>query len=61
MLNYIETVDELFSIVYNLWNETAEVEKGVRLLGVTMTNLDPVYFENIPLPLWKKSQETKNY
>ena len=54
MLNYVENEDELFSIVYGLWQEVAEVERGVRLLGVTMTNLDPVYFENIPLPLWKR-------
>lgn len=56
MLNYLETVDELFTIVYNLWQDTGEVEKGVRLLGVTMTNLDPIYYENIPLPLWKKEK-----
>lgn len=60
MPNYIESVDELFGIVYNLWNETAEVEKGVRLLGVTMTNLDPVSFENIPLPLWQKARDSDN-
>lgn len=54
MLNYIESADELFGIAHDLWLETGEVERGIRLLGVTMTNLDPVYFENIPLPLWKK-------
>lgn len=54
MLNYIQDEDELFSIVYGLWQEVAEVERGVRLLGVTMTNLDPVTFENIPLPLWNQ-------
>lgn len=52
MLNYIENEDELFSIVYGLWIDMGDVERGIRLLGVTMTNLDPVYFENIPLPLW---------
>lgn len=53
MLNYVQNEEELFSIVYGLWQEVGEVERGVRLLGVTMTNLDPIYFENIPLPLWK--------
>jgi len=57
MLNYINTEEELFSVVYGLWQEVEDVERGVRLLGVTMTNLDPVYFENIPLPLWKQEQE----
>lgn len=56
MLNYIENEEELFSVVYSLWQEVDDVERGVRLLGVTMTNLDPVYFENIPLPLWKQDK-----
>ena len=54
MLNYLEDEDELFSIVYGLWLEMGDVERGIRLLGVTMTNLDPIFFENIPLPLWKQ-------
>lgn len=58
MLNYIESSDELFGIVNDLWFDTGEVERGIRLLGVTMTNLDPVYFENIPLPLWKQRELT---
>lgn len=56
MLNYIEDEHELFGIAYNLWQDIGDVERGIRLLGVTMTNLDPVYFENIPLPLWKKER-----
>lgn len=54
MLNYIQNDEELFSIVYSLWQEVGEAERGIRLLGVTMTNLDPVTFENIPLPLWQQ-------
>lgn len=58
LFNYIEDEEELFSAVFSLWQEVEDVERGVRLLGVTVTNLDPVYFENIPLPLWKqKNQE----
>lgn len=49
MLNYIENEEELFSIANRLWQEIEGVEEGIRLLGVTMTNLDPVYYENIPL------------
>ena len=29
--------------------------KGIRLLGITLTNLDPLAYENIVLPLWEKS------
>ena len=54
MLNYIQNDDELFSVVYGLWQEVGEAERGIRLLGVTMTNLDPITFENIPLPLWQQ-------
>lgn len=58
LFNYIEDEEELFSAVFSLWQEVEDVERGVRLLGVTVTNLDPVYFENIPLPLWQqKNQE----
>lgn len=56
MPNYIENEDELFSIAHDLWLQTGDVEQGVRLLGVTMTNLDPVDFENIPLPLWRQQK-----
>lgn len=49
MLNYIQSEEELFSIANSLWQEIEGVEEGIRLLGVTMTNLDPIYYENIPL------------
>lgn len=49
MLNYIENQEELYNNVYSLWREIEGVEEGIRLLGVTMTNLDPIDYENIPL------------
>lgn len=60
-LNYIENAEEIFSIAYDLWQDIGAAERGVRLLGVTLTNLDPIYFENIPLPLWsqKRTKEDK--
>lgn len=48
-LNYIESETELYTAVYSLWQEIENVEEGIRLLGVTMTNLDPMDYENIPL------------
>ena len=54
MPNYVMDEHELYSIIYGLWVDMGDVERGIRLLGVTMTNLDPMYFENIPLPLWKQ-------
>ncbi len=49
LLNYIENEEELFSVVYNLWQDVESIDEGIRLLGVTMTNLDPISYENIPL------------
>lgn len=56
-LNYIEDTAELFSIVYQLWQDIGNPERGIRLLGVTMTSLDPIYYENIPLPLWQNNED----
>lgn len=49
LLNYIVDEAELFTVVSSLWQEIEGIEEGIRLLGVTMTNLDPIYYENIPL------------
>lgn len=56
LFNYVENEEELYATIYSLWQEVADVEKGVRLIGITITNLDPIYFENIPLPLWDKNK-----
>ena len=50
---YIYQKDDIFSQASLIFEEVAQVEKGVRLLGVTMTNLDPLTYENIVLPLWE--------
>lgn len=52
--NYIQDSEELFNIVVDIWSEEGELSKGVRLLGVTVTTLDPLLYENITLPLWRK-------
>ena len=43
----------IFSQASLIWEDVAGIEKGIRLLGVTVTNLDPVTFENMTLPLWE--------
>ena len=35
--------------------EAEGIEKGIRLLGITLTNLDPITYENIRLPLWENT------
>lgn len=57
---YIQDAEELFQIAMEIWEEEGEVSRGVRLLGITVTTLDPLLFENIPLPLWEKNDKEPN-
>lgn len=50
---YVYRKEEIFSQASLIWEEILGVEKGIRLLGVTVTNLDPLTYENIVLPLWE--------
>lgn len=52
-LQYVQNADDLFDLASELWTEEGDVEKGVRLLGITVTNVDSMLYENIPLPLWE--------
>lgn len=59
--NYINDPEELFTVAMDIWDEEGELNRGVRLLGITVTTLDPLLYENIPLPLWeKKEEESRN-
>lgn len=49
---YIEGKDQIFSQASLIWEDVQGVEQGIRLLGITITNLDPKDYENILLPLW---------
>ncbi|MBM6613406.1 DNA polymerase IV [Desemzia sp. RIT804] len=53
--DYLVNENDIFFYVQNMWYEIGEIEKEVRLLGVTVTNLDPITFENIILPLWEQN------
>lgn len=50
--NYLSDEQDIFFYAQSMWYEIGEIEKEVRLLGITVTNLDPLAFENIVLPLW---------
>ncbi|MGX7350662.1 DNA-damage-inducible protein P [Enterococcus canis] len=52
---YIYKKEELFYQANLIWEEILGLEKGIRLLGITLTNLDPMTYENIVLPLWEKT------
>ncbi|KST46977.1 DNA polymerase IV [Enterococcus faecium] len=53
---YIYKKEALFYQASLIWEEVLGVEKGIRLLGITLTNLDPMTYENIVLPLWENQE-----
>lgn len=54
---YVSKKEELFYQANLIWEEILGLDEGIRLLGITVTNLDPMSYENIVLPLWEKSNE----
>ncbi|MEC5339902.1 MULTISPECIES: DNA polymerase IV [unclassified Enterococcus] len=54
---YVHKKEQLFSEASLIWEEILGLEKGIRLLGITVTNLDPLTYENIVLPLWQTSDD----
>lgn len=54
---YIAKKEDIFSQASLIWEEVLGVEKGIRLLGITVTSLDPLAYENISLPLWETKKE----
>lgn len=55
--NDIQDKEAIFFQAQSLWYDIGNIERGIRLLGVTVTGLNPVTFENIVLPLWNREQE----
>ncbi len=53
--DYLHTKEAIFSQSSTIWEEVLGIEKGIRLLGITLTNLDPITYENIRLPLWENT------
>lgn len=49
---YTEGEQDIFWKAYDLWQEHGEIEKEIRLLGITVSHLAPQYYSNIQLPLW---------
>lgn len=51
---YIYRKEALFYHVSLIGEEVLGVDKGIRLLGITLTNLNSITYKNIVLPLWKE-------
>lgn len=48
--------ESIFFYAQELWEKVLGLEKGIRLLGVTVTGLLPKTFEPIELPLWEEEE-----
>lgn len=49
--NFVQGQAELFAIAWQLWEVVRPQELAIRLLGITVTGLEPQQFENLTLPL----------
>ncbi|MFD1464754.1 DNA polymerase IV [Lapidilactobacillus mulanensis] len=50
---YVVSAEQIFQIAWQLWLTHGNLSNGIRLLGITVTELDPRSFENIDLPLFE--------
>lgn len=50
--NHFSQAADIFQHAWELWLDHGAIERHVRLLGITITQLDPIHYENIQLPLW---------
>ncbi|KAF1297083.1 DNA polymerase IV [Enterococcus sp. JM4C] len=57
---YVYRKEALYHEASLIWEDILGIEKGIRLLGITVTNLDPMSYENIVLPLWGKEKDDNN-
>ncbi|MFC6171104.1 DNA polymerase IV [Loigolactobacillus jiayinensis] len=55
--DYVATESTIAFYAQQLWDESGSLAKGVRLLGITVTTLDPLTFEEISLPLFERLQQ----
>ena len=55
---YVSKKEQIYYQAHLIWEEVLGLESGIRLLGITVTNLDPINYENISLPLWGKQRDT---
>lgn len=51
---YLNEAEQIFKIAWQLWQTYGDLADGIRLLGVTVTDLYPQSFENIDLPLFEQ-------
>jgi len=55
-VDHFSQAEDIFRHAWELWLEHGAIERQVRLLEITVTQLDPIHYENIQLPLWDTTQ-----
>ena len=56
LTDYIDDQETIFFHAKQIWDTFDLLERGIRLLGITVTNLDSKNYELIKLPLWEKEK-----
>ncbi|CZR05817.1 DNA polymerase IV [Trichococcus ilyis] len=51
-VDHFAKAEDIFRHAWEVWSDHGAIERQVRLLGITITQLDPIHYENIQLPLW---------
>ncbi len=54
--DFISKQETIFFHAQAIWEDITLLDKGIRLLGITITNLEPKTFEPIKLPLWETDE-----
>ncbi|MGF2142176.1 DNA polymerase IV [Vagococcus fluvialis] len=57
--DYIDDDETIYFYAKQIWDSFDLLERGIRLLGITVTNLESKQYELIKLPLWEKEQPIK--
>lgn len=57
MIDPIKAADEIYFYAVDLYREYGQSDQGVRLLGITVSDLSDVLFENVRLPLYAKKND----
>ena len=57
--SFVGGEQDIFWKAQELWLEHGEIEREVRLLGITLSHLAPQHYTNIELPLWNKDENER--
>lgn len=59
LAEFINSSEDLYWEAMELWQEHGDIDKEIRLLGITVSQLAPQYYQNVQLPLWDKNHFTQ--